>query len=153
MQLFCGGNEIMGFSKVFAWDPSLCTFADAVQEKVERAGGAFCCSWPDPALFSMCLLPFSRLVFMSSLLTGLEIFKHTPLCYEASLKRLSQRITYPAGLAVWAPLNGKIVQTNRIIIHCSSRCVQAFFVYVQQNGTVGFVTSPQVHLRFSFLPD
>ena len=39
MQLFCGGNEIMGFSKVFAWDPSLCTFADAVQEKVERAGG------------------------------------------------------------------------------------------------------------------
>ena len=31
----------MGFSKVFAWDPSLCTFADAVQEKVERAGGSF----------------------------------------------------------------------------------------------------------------
>ena len=144
-----------------SWDSRKCSLGTRrsarlrmlFRRKWSARGGAFCCSWPDPALFSMCLLPFSRLVFMSSLLTGLEIFKHTPLCYEASLKRLSQRITYPAGLAVWAPLNGKIVQTNRIIIHCSSRCVQAFFVYVQQNGTVGFVTSPQVHLRFSFLPD
>ncbi len=38
-----------------------------------------------------------------------------------------------------------------MIVHCSPRCILAFWVYVQRNETEGFVQIPEEHLRFLFL--
>ena len=43
------------------------------------------------------------------------------------------------------------MQTNKMIVHCSPRCIQAFFAYVQKEKTKNLVQTPEVPSDFLFL--